>query len=64
MQWTDILEISEALYDANPQLDPMTVRFTELAKMVQALPSFTGEPGRYNERILEAIQMAWVDERD
>jgi FeS assembly protein IscX len=62
--WTDVEEIALRLLTAHPELDPLSVRFTDLHKWVLALPGFKGEPGRSNEKILEAIQMAWVDERE
>lgn len=64
MKWTDVREIAIALFDRNPELDPLTLRFTELHKMVRELPGFDDEPKNSNEKILEAIQMTWLDERD
>lgn len=64
MKWTDTREIAIQLFDANPDLDPLTLRFTELHRMVTQLPSFDDDPKRSNEKILEAIQMNWLDERD
>lgn len=63
MKWTDTLEIAILLYDKNSNLDPLTLRFTDLHKMVCELPGFNDDPKRSNEKILEAIQMAWLDER-
>jgi FeS assembly protein IscX len=62
MKWTDTLEIAIALADARPDTDPKTVRFTELMQWVLALPGFDDDPKRCGEKILEAIQMAWIDE--
>ena len=62
MKWTDSLEIAIQLADAHPQVDPKTVRFTDLREWVLALPEFDDEPNRSGEKILEAIQMAWIDE--
>lgn len=62
MKWTDSLEIAIALSDAHPGVDPLTVRFTDLFKWVQELDDFDDEPERCGEKILEAIQMAWIDE--
>ena len=62
--WTDSLEIGMALADAHPDKDPMQINFMDLRQLVLALPDFTGDPETCNERILEAIQMAWLDERD
>ena len=62
MKWTDSLEIAIALSDAHPGVDPLTVRFTDLFKWVQELDEFDDDPERCGEKILEAIQMAWIDE--
>jgi len=63
LRWTDSLAIAQALLDAHPQVDPRTVRFTDLHRWVCALDGFVDRPERSNEKILEAIQMAWMDER-
>jgi FeS assembly protein IscX len=63
MKWTDVQDIAILLYEKNPSLDPLTLRFTELHKMVRELPGFLDDPKKSNEKILEAIQMAWLDER-
>ena len=62
MKWTDSLEIAIQLADAHPDVDPKTIRFTDLREWVMALPEFDDEPDRSGEKILEAIQMAWIDE--
>jgi FeS assembly protein IscX len=62
--WTDVHEVAWRLHEAHPDVDPLTVRFTDLHRWVTELEGFTGEPGRSNEKILEAIQMAWIDERE
>ena len=62
MKWTDSLEIAIQLADAHPDVDPKTVRFTDLREWVMALPEFDDAPERSGEKILEAIQMAWIDE--
>ncbi|MAZ44812.1 MAG: Fe-S assembly protein IscX [Legionellales bacterium] len=62
MQWTDIQEIVDALCDEYPNEDPEQVRFTDLRKKVCSLSDFSDDPNRCNERILEAIQMTWIDE--
>ena len=62
LKWTDTLEIAIQLADANPDVDPTQVRFTALMAMVTALPEFDDVPERCGERILEAIQQAWIDE--
>ncbi len=64
MRWTDVLEIAIALDEAHPEVDPRALRFTDLHRWVMALPGFADEAGRSNEKILEAIQQAWIDERD
>ncbi len=63
MKWTDIHAIAIALEEAYPDVDVVTIRFTDLWQWVQALSGFNDDPARSNERILEAIQMAWLDER-
>jgi FeS assembly protein IscX len=64
LTWTDTEEIGYQLAQAHPDIDPMKVRFTDLHRWVLELEGFTGDPKRSNEKVLEAIQMAWVDERD
>ena len=60
--WTDVQQIAEALFDQFPDIDPMTIRFTDLHRWVCELPEFSDDPKRSNEKILEAIQMAWCNE--
>ena len=62
MKWTDSLDIAIALCDTHPDVDPKTVRFTDLMAWVMALPEFYDDPKHCGERILEAIQQAWMDE--
>ncbi len=62
MKWTDSREIAIALADVHPDVDPATVRFTDLHAWVRTLPGFDDDPKHSGERILEAIQMAWIDE--
>ena len=62
MKWTDSREIAIALCEKFPDVDPSTVRFTDLHKWVMDLDEFDDEPNRSGEKILEAIQMAWIDE--
>ena len=62
MKWTDTLDIAIALYEKFPDVDPETVRFTDLHKWVMALDGFDDDPNRSGEKILEAIQMTWIDE--
>lgn len=63
MKWTDIHDIVIELIKCYPEDDPLTIRFTDLWKRVLSLPSFKDSPEKCNEKILEAIQMAWLDEK-
>ncbi len=62
MKWTDTIRIAEALYDKHPDIDPLTVRFTDLHRWVMELEDFSDDPNHSGEKILEAIQMAWIEE--
>jgi len=62
MKWTDTQEIAIALYDTHPDVDPTTIRFTDLHKWVMELDGFSDDPNRSGEKILEAIQAAWIEE--
>jgi FeS assembly protein IscX len=62
MKWTDSREIAIALCEKFPDVDPRTVRFTDLHKWVMDLPGFDDDANRSGEKILEAIQMTWIDE--
>lgn len=62
--WTDIHIIAEELAQTYPEVDPLSLRFTDLHQKVLDLPGFCDDPNRSNEAILEAIQMAWLEERD
>ena len=62
LKWTDTRDIAIALADAHPEVDPMSVRFTDLHQWVMALPEFDDLAEHSGEKILEAIQMAWLDE--
>lgn len=62
MKWTDTRDIAIALADAHPDVDPRYVRFTDLHRWVCALPGFADDPQRSGEKVLEAIQMTWIDE--
>lgn len=64
MKWTDTYDIAAALADAHPEVDPKTLRFTELREWVMALPGFDDLPSHSGEKILEAIQMAWIEEAE
>lgn len=62
MDWNDAEDIGIALFEAYPDFDPLTVRFTDLHKMVLELEGFEGDPSGSSEGVLEAIQMAWLEE--
>ena len=64
MQWTDISDIAIELVEAYPERDPLTVNFVDLRNWVLALPGFDDDPERCGEKILEAIQAAWMEERE
>ena len=64
LKWTDVREIAIQLDEAHPDADVVNLRFTDLWKWVQALPEFADDPNKSNEKILEAIQAAWLEERD
>jgi FeS assembly protein IscX len=64
LQWTDTLDIAIELDEKFPDVDPKTVRFTDLSEWVLALEGFEDDPDHCGERILEAIQMAWIEERE
>ena len=61
-KWTDARELAEELYDNEPELDPVTLRLSELRERVLALTDFDDDPEASNERVLEAILQAWIDE--
>ena len=62
LDWLDSEEIGIALFELDSETNPLTVRFTDLIEMVIQLPAFSGDRDRCNEKILEAIQMAWLEE--
>lgn len=64
MKWTDTVTIAESLLETYPDTDPARINFVDLMDKVMALPGFDDERERCGERILEAIQQAWLDERD
>ena len=64
MKWTDTREIAVALAEAHPGIEPSRVLFTDLRRWVMELPGFDDDPKHCGEKILEAIQMAWMDEGD
>jgi FeS assembly protein IscX len=62
MKWRDVRDIAIELAERHPGVQPLSVRFTDLHAWVCALPGFDDAPERSNEKVLEAIQMAWLDE--
>jgi len=64
MKWIDTLTIAKTLYDTHPNIDPKTIRFTDLMAWVIALDGFDDTPEHCGEKILEAIQLAWIDEAE
>lgn len=62
MKWTDVLDIAIELAETHPEIDPKTVRFVDLHNWVVMLPDFDDDHSRGGERVLEAIQQAWIDE--
>ncbi len=64
LKWTDSLEIAIELSEIHDQVDPQFIRFTDLHTWVCALENFDDDPERSNEKILEAIQMCWIEEQD
>jgi FeS assembly protein IscX len=64
MKWTDVEDIAEALQKRYPDFDILSVRFTVLKTMAMELDGFKGEPGKCNERVLEAIQGSWIELRE
>ena len=62
MKWTDVREIAIELAEAHPEIDPLTVRFTDLHNWVVELEDFDDDHNHGGEKVLEAIQMAWIDE--
>ena len=62
LKWTDTIDIAMALADTHTEVDPQYVRFTDMHAWICALEEFDDDPEGSNERILEAIQMAWIDE--
>ena len=62
MKWTDTLDIAIALIETHPEVDPTKVNFVDLMRWVEALPGFEDSEKHCGEKILEAIQMAWIEE--
>ncbi|GIR87548.1 MAG: Fe-S assembly protein IscX [Gammaproteobacteria bacterium] len=64
MLWTDVNDIAVELFEKFPDLDPTYILFTDLREMIMNLENFEDDPDRSNEKILEAIQMLWLEERE
>jgi len=64
LKWIDSMDIAIALDEAHPEVDPKYIRFTDLHDWVCELKEFDDEPQHSGEKILEAIQAAWIDEKD
>ncbi|OFX06141.1 MAG: Fe-S assembly protein IscX [Alphaproteobacteria bacterium RIFCSPHIGHO2_12_FULL_66_14] len=64
MRWTDVQDIAIELEERHPGIDNVNLRFTDLHRWVMELPGFEDDPNRSSEKILEAIQAAWIEERD
>ena len=64
LRWTDVQDIAIELEERHPDVDNVNLRFTDLHRWVMGLPDFADDPNRSNEKILEAIQAAWIEERD
>lgn len=64
LKWTDVLDIAIELDELYPDVDPQYINFVDLRKWVMALDDFDDDPDRCGEKILEGIQMAWIEERD
>ena len=62
LKWNNAEDIAIRLVEEHPETDPLSVRFTDMHAWVVALPDFKDDPKKSNEKILEAIQMAWIDE--
>jgi FeS assembly protein IscX len=63
LKWTDVREIAIALDEAHPEVDPLHVNFVDLRNWILALPEFEDDPAHSGEKVLEAVQMTWLDER-
>lgn len=64
LKWIDVQDIAIELAELYPERDPMQVNFPDLMQMVLELPDFDDDPSHCGEKILEAIQMTWIDEKD
>ncbi|MGQ7815428.1 Fe-S cluster assembly protein IscX [Metapseudomonas furukawaii] len=64
LKWTDVLEIAIQLAETKPGVDPRYVNFVDLHNWIVALPDFSDDPNRGGEKVLEAVQAAWIEEAD
>ncbi len=64
LRWTDVQDIAIELDEAHPELDPMAINFVDLHRFVTELEGFSDDPDHGGEKVLEAIQMAWIEERE
>jgi len=64
LKWTDSLDVAIELDETHPDVDPLTINFVDLQRLTLQLDKFDDDPGRCGERILEAIQGAWIEERE
>ncbi|WP_426141184.1 Fe-S cluster assembly protein IscX [Pseudomonas sp. DWP3-1-2] len=64
LKWVDVLDIAILLAERHPEIDPLSVNFVRLRNLVTELPEFDDVPDRGGEKVLEAIQATWIDERD
>ncbi len=64
LKWTDVIEIAIQLDEEHPDVDPATVNFVDLMNWVRQLPEFDDDPAHCGEKVLEAIQAAWIEESD
>ncbi|WP_213879064.1 Fe-S cluster assembly protein IscX [Pseudomonas sp. dw_358] len=64
LKWVDVQEIAIQLAELHPEVDPLSVNFVKLRNLVMALPEFDDIADRGGEKVLEAIQGLWIEERD
>ena len=64
LRWTDVQDIVIELDEAYPDQDPLTINFVDLQQKVVGIEGFDDDPDRGGEKVLEAIQMAWIEERE
>lgn len=64
LKWTDSLDIAIELFEQYPDVDPAQIRFTDLREWILALDHFDDDPNHCSERVLEAVQMCWIEEAE